>query len=409
MLVDVNDGTIIIKKPVIGAQVLQVNYGSSVLEFEAEIDARNQFKSVAATSWDYSNQGLFQAETSDSTFAGQGNLDAESLAETASPGEYDMHHSGHLPEQELQDWVDGIMLRSRLAKVRGRAKFTGFAGIKPGDTVLLSGVGDRFSGKAFVTAVRQDVGEGSWDTQIQFGLDPQRYGFKHNDMNDASTAGLVGAIKGLQIGVVVQLENDPDGENRIRVRLPVIDNNADGIWTRIASLDAGNNRGAFFMPEIGDEVIVGFINNDPREAVVLGMLHSSAKPAPLTPQDVNNEKGFTTRSQMHVNFNDDTKTIVIDTPAGNSITLDEQGMKIEIKDQNSNKITMEPAGISMESNGNIDIKAAQVLTLAGGVSLSVGAPSLSVKADADASIQGAATSISSSGITEIKGSLVMIN
>lgn len=409
MLVNVDDGAIRIAKPKIQTEVLQVNYGSSVLEFEAEIDARNQFKSIQAQSWDYSNQQLFKADTSSSSFAEQGNLDAESLAEAVSPDEYEMHHSGHKLEQELQDWVDGTMLRSRLAKIRGRAKFAGFAGIKPGDTVLLSGVGDRFNGKTYVTAVRQDVGEGTWNTHIQFGLDPGKYSFKHNDINDAPSAGLVGGIRGLQIGIVVQLQSDPDGEYRIRVRIPVIDNSDQGIWTRIASLDAGNDRGAFFMPEIGDEVIVGFINNDPNDPVVLGMLHSSNKPAPITPQDANNEKGFTTRSKMHLSFNDDTKTIVIDTPAGNSITIDEQSMKIEIKDQNGNSVKMETSGITLESPANIDIKAGAVLTLVGGASLSIGAPSLSVKADADVAIQGAVAKLSSSGITEISGSIVKIN
>jgi len=270
-------------------------------------------------------------------------------------------------------------------------------------------VGDRFNGKAFVTAVRQEIGDGTWETQVQFGLDPKRYVFLHNDINEAPSAGLVGAIRGLQIGIVVQLESDPDGQDRILVRVPVIDSAAQGIWTRIASLDAGNERGAFFMPEVGDEVIVGFINDDPRHPVVLGMLHSSNKPAPISPQDNNNEKGFTTRSKMHLSFNDDTKTIVIDTPAGNSITIDEKSMKIEIKDQNENKITMEQTGITMESPLNIDVKAGAVLTLSGGTSLSISAPSLSVKADASVSIEGAVAKVTSSGITEISGSLVKIN
>lgn len=409
MLLNVDDGSIKIAKPAIGNEVLQVNYGSSILEFEAEMDARFQYKSVNAESWDYSNQQLFTADTSSSSFAEQGNITSEDLAQAISPDKFDMHHSGHLLEQELKDWTESIMLRSRLAKIRGRARFTGFSGIKPADTLKLSGVGDRFNGKAFVTAVRQEIGDGTWETQVQFGLDPKRYVFLHNDINEAPSAGLVGAIRGLQIGIVVQLESDPDGQDRILVRVPVIDSAGQGIWTRIASLDAGNERGAFFMPEVGDEVIVGFINDDPRHPVVLGMLHSSNKPAPISPQDNNNEKGFTTRSKMHLSFNDDTKTIVIDTPAGNSITLDEKSMKIEIKDQNENKITMEQTGITMESPLNIDVKAGAVLTLSGGTSLSISAPSLSVKADASVSIEGAVAKVTSSGITEISGSLVKIN
>ena len=411
LLVLVNDGDIKISAPDTTAEpVLQVTYGSSILEFEAEMDARNQWKSVKASSWDYANQELFKADASEATtFTQHGNISSARLSEAGKLEQYEMRHSGHVLEQELQDWVNGIMARSRLAKIRGRAKFTGFAGIKPGDMVKVAGVGARFEGKAYVTAVKQEMGNGMWDTHVQFGLDPERYAFVQNDIQDAPAAGLIGAVHGLQIGIVVQLESDPDGQDRIRVRIPVIDNNDQGIWTRVASLDAGDSRGAFFRPEIGDEVIVGFINDDPRHAVVLGMLHSSAKPAPITAKDVNHEKGFTTRSKMHLSFNDDTKTITIDTPAGNSIKIDEQGMTIEIKDQNSNKITMGTSGISLESPMNIDIKAGVNLTLSAAASLSIGGASLGVKADGNLSLEGAMAKLSGSGITEISGSMVKIN
>lgn len=410
MLVLVDDGVIKITKPVTNPEpVVQVTYGSSVLEFEAEMDARNQWKSVRTRSWDYPNQQLFEADASSVSFAEPGNLSGSKLANTINLPQYDLHHSGYRLEQELQDWANGFLLRSRLAKIRGRAKIFGFSGIRPGDMVQLEGVGDRFVGKAYTTAVRQDISVGTWNTHIQFGLDPETFSRRHSDMHDTPTGGLVGSIQGLQIGKVVQLESDPDGEDRILVRIPVIDNNAQGVWTRVASLDAGSSRGAFFRPEIDDEVIVGFINNDPRDAVMLGMLHSSAKPAPINAQDVNHEKGFTTRSKMHINFNDDTKTIRIDTPAGNSITIDESTTKIELKDQNSNVITMDATGIKMESPLNIEVKAGVNLTLSAGAALSISAVSLSVSADANVSIEGAMAKLASQGITEITGSLVKIN
>ena len=411
MLVFIDESTIKIAKPDTKAEaVLQVSYGTSLLEFEAEMDSRLQWNNVKALSWDYANQQLFDAETSEaSSFKEHGNIAGNQLAEAVSPDELELHHSGYLLEQELHDWVNGVMLRSRLAKIRGRAKVTGYSAIKPGDMVKLAGVGDRFNGNAYVTAVRHDVGSGMWDTNIQFGLDPERFMRKHPDVNDLSSAGLVGAIQGLQIGKVVQLENDPEGEDRILVRVPVIDRNAQGIWMRQASLDAGANRGAFFRPEIDDEVIVGFINDDPRHAVVLGMLNSSAKPAPITAQDANHEKGFTTRSGMHLSFNDDTKTIRIDTPAGNKLELDEQGSKIEVQDQHNNKITMNASGIKMESPSSIEIKAGANLTLSAAVSLSIGGASVSVNADGNVGIEGALARLSAQGITEIKGSLVKIN
>lgn len=411
MLVNVDDGTIKISKPDTSPDaVLQVTYGSSIVEFEAEMDARSQWANVEATSWDYSNQALFKAEASEArSFTQHGNVSGADLSKAVDLDKFQLHHSGHLLAQELQDWVDGTMLRSRLAKIRGRARVSGFAGIKPGNMLKLAGVGDRFNGKAYVTAVKQDIGDGTWYTHIQFGLDPERYMAAQKEVNDFAAAGLLGSIQGLQIGKVLQLENDPDGEDRILVKIPVIDNSSGGTWVRVACLDAGSNRGSFFRPEIDDEVIVGFINDDPRHAVMLGMLNSSAKKAPLSAQDANDEKGFFTRSSMRIHFNDSSKTITIDTPAGNSIQLDEQGTKIEIKDQNSNKITMNSTGISMESPKNVEIKAGVNLTLSAGASLSIGGASLSVKADASLGLEGAATKLSSSGITEISGSLVKIN
>jgi Rhs element Vgr protein len=411
MLVNVDDGKIQINKPdTTSDPVLQVSYGSSVIEFEAEMDARNQLANVEAVSWDYTNQQLFKANVSETeAFTQHGNITGSELSGAIQLDKFELNHSGHLLEQELKDWVEGTMLRSRLGKIRGRAKITGFAGIKPGNMLKLTGVGNRFNGNAYVTAVKQDMGDGTWYTQIQFGLDPQRYSAAYNNVNDFAAAGLIGSISGLQIAKVVQLGNDPDGEDRILVKIPVIDDTSNGTWIRVACLDAGSNRGSFFRPEINDEVIVGFINDDPRHGVMLGMLNSSAKPAPLSAKDENGEKGFFTRSKMRIHINDDTKTITIDTPAGNSIQLDEDGAKIEIKDQNSNKITMSTSGISLESPKSIDIKAGSNLTLSAGASLTIGGSSLSVKADASLGLEGAATKISSSGITEISGSLVKIN
>ncbi|TEB40308.1 Rhs element Vgr protein, partial [Flavobacterium circumlabens] len=93
-----------------------------------------------------------------------------------------------------------------------------------------------------------------------------------------------------------------------------INNEEQGIWCRVASPDAGENRGFFFRPEIEDEVIIGFINEDPNNAIVLGMLHSSGKPAPITAADANHQKGIVTRSEMKVVFDDEKKSIGIETP-----------------------------------------------------------------------------------------------
>lgn len=410
MLLNVIDGVIKIARPDTSAKpALQASFGTSVIELEAEMDARQQWKKVKANSWDFTNQKLFKADAASADISEQGNISGDQLSKVASPDNFELHHSGHLIQQELQDWVDATMMRSRLGKIRGRGKFMGVSGINPGDLFQLEGIGDRFKGKAFVTSVRNDLAKGVWETHIQFGLDPERFACMFHDIHDADAAGLIGSIKGLQIGKVVQLQNDPDGQHRILVRIPVIDENARGTWMRVATLDAGDERGSFFRPEIDDEVIVGFINEDPRDAIVLGMLHSSVNPAPITAKDVNHEKGFTTRSKMHIQFNDDKKSITIDTPAGNSIELDESKSSIKIKDQNNNSITLDTTGIKIDSPMNIDITAGVNLTLKAGASLLIGGTSIGVKADGNVSLEGAMAKLAGQGITEVTGGLVKIN
>ena len=389
-----DDGKITIKAPdATQTPALTLQYGATLLEFDAELDARTQFKSVKSQGWQASEQSLLENEDSTSTFPDAGNISPDDLAAVHGTDPLTQTHTGNLPEGELQEWTKARLLRSRLAKVRGRGRFQGYAPIKPGQTVKLQGVGARFEGVVFVSAIRHEIAEGNWTTDAQFGLDPawfaQRYEVSHSP-----AAALIPAISGLHIGVVTQLENDPAGEHRIMVRLPVISPDDEGIWARIATLDAGNNRGSFFRPEIDDEVIVGFLNNDPRHPVVLGACNSSAKPAPLEAKDDNHEKGFVTRSGMKWLFNDEHKNILLETPDGNKITISGEDKAIAMEDQNGNKITMDSDGITLESAKDIVLKATGDIK-AEGVNITISA--------------NASSELSASGSTTIKGGMVKIN
>ena len=414
-LVMVDDGQINVKAPETNVDAaISVLFGATLIDFEAQMDGRSQWNSVEAKSWDYGGQSLFEQETDSVGVNELGNVDGAQLAADLGTEKYELRHSGQAIAEELQEWTQSIMQISRLAKIRGRAKFTGFGELKPGQLIELQGLGNRFTGKAFVSAVLQDVHDGSWYTQAQFGLAPDCYSRQYDDIVDVPAAGLVPAINGLQIGKVVQLEGDPDGENRILVRLPIIDNSAPGTWARVATLDAGQGetnggRGSFFLPEIEDEVIVGFLNDDPRDAVVLGMLNSSSRPAPMNAQDANHEKGFVTRSKMRVHFNDDTKTITIDTPAGNVIKMDESSTSITIEDQNGNSTKMDSSGIALSSATDIKIEATGKIDIKAGAALTLAAAQMAISAQSSMEVKGATAKISSDGITEIKGSLVNIN
>lgn len=402
MLCLVENGAFTIQKPKFDQEpALGVEFGKTILEFDAEMDARTQYPPISMA-WDYVNQELQEVEAQDPAVQENGNLTSDDLEGVVDLSAYELRHSGQLSQEELQIWANSRYQRSKLSKIRGRVKFSGFAQIKPGQLLTIGGVGDRFNGDVFVSGVRHEVVRGYWTTDVQFGLSPDFF-TKRYDVNHAPASGLLPAIRGLHIGVVVQLHDDPDGEHRVLVRLPVISQAEEGTWARVATLDAGNNRGAFFRPEVGDEVIVGFINNDPRNAVVLGGLFSSAKAPPYTAEAANPEKGFVSREGLELKFDDGVKNILIRTPEENMLLLSEEDGGLTLADQNGNSIVMDSSGITIESSsGSINIKA-------GG---DVKSEAVNIEHNAQAQLKAAGMGgleVSSSGTAIIKGTLVKIN
>jgi len=409
LVVKVEDGKITVAPPATtGQSVLAIQYGATLLELDAEIDARLQSKGITAQSWNATDQELLETQAREPATTGNGNLAPGKLADVIGGEAHTIRHGGKLSQPELQAWADGRLLKERLSKVRGRAKFQGFAGILPGSIMEIKGIGERFEGKLYVSGIRHSFAKGNWETDVQLGLNPDLFAATGN-LHALPAAGLLPAISGLHIGIVTVLENDPDGEDRIKVRLPLISTSEDGIWARLATLDAGKERGTFFRPEIGDEVIVGFLNDDPRHPVVLGMCHSSAKPAPEQAKDDNHRKGYVSREKMKFTFDDEKKIISLETPGGNKMTLSEEDKGITFKDQNGNKITLDDNGIKIESSKDLILKAAKNIKIDGMNAELKAQTAFKASGSGSAEITGASITINGSATTVIKGGMVQIN
>ncbi|SDD67516.1 Rhs element Vgr protein [Mucilaginibacter pineti] len=402
MLVYTDDGTLTIKAPDISQDaVVELAFGATILELDAEIDTRIQFPSVTGRTWNPSSQEIETVDANPPSGELNGNLSSDDLANVFAVNDLHLNHGGKLSQPELQAWATSLKLKQVLSKVRGRVKIKGIHTIKPGMLIKLANLSDRFNGNAFVSHIQHYVAAGDWQLEIQFGLDPNWFTEKFETSIKPASA-MIQAVPGLQIGVVTQLENDPDGECRVLVRLPVISADDQGIWARVSTLDAGKERGSFFLPEVGDEVVVGFLNSDPRKPIVLGMLNSSAKTAPLTAADANNQKGFVTRSKLKLIFDDDKKSVTVETPAGKKITLDEDAGVISLEDENNNSIKMDSDGITIETQGKLMLKAQQDFSAEG--------MNVSLKANSAFSAEGSASAdIKSNGASSLKGSIVQIN
>ena len=264
------------------------------------------------------------------------------------------------------------MVRLRASALRGRLTVGGLNGLTLLDVIELAGFGDRFNGKTVVTGISHRIGESGWITDVQFGVPPQPSASRQRVM-DVPAAGLLPGILGLQIGLVASYSDDPDKEYRVELKLPAIAQGDSTVWARLCSPDAGNNRGYFFRPEVGDEVVVGFFNNDPRYPVILGALYGSKNAPPdafAQLSDKNINKGIVTKKGTTISFVDDDKSsIFIQTPEKNKILLDDDAKAIKLTDQNGNSLTMDENGIVFKSakdfkvdagSGNVEISGTKV-------------------------------------------------
>ncbi|WP_295721215.1 type VI secretion system tip protein VgrG [Mucilaginibacter sp.] len=375
-----NDDKIVTKKPTVsGDATLSLLHGATVMELDAEMDSRNQFTAVKSVSWDMANQANAESTANDpADLEEEGTLSVNDLAGVASPEDFVLNHSGSITSEERQAWADAQLLKSRLSKIRGRVKFDGIATINPGDVIELNGLGDTFNGKAFVSGVRQDFSAVSgWKTNAQFGHTPDWF-IDENSVTAPKAGGLLPGVIGLHTGIVTDNE-DPDGEQRVRVKMPYVNADDDGVWARIALTDAGNERGMFFRPEVGDEVLLGFLYDDPRQPVILGMLHSSNKVPPISPTNDNFKKGYTSREKLKLTFDDEIKEVVIETPGVNKVLISDDKQGIRLEDQNGHVITTEPSTITIkDSNSNqiiIDVNGG-IITVKGNTKVIVDAPQI---------------------------------
>ncbi len=345
---------------------------SDIYNFEIEADASHQRASVESIAWDLKNQKLTQASKAKTFTLSQGNLKADSLAQTLGASTQILSDPVPLDPKALQAWADGTLVKSRMSMIRGRISIPGFGDIHCLDVMEVSGVGKRFNGKTIVTGVRHRVDDDGWHTDVQFGLPADRFASR-KDIVDVPAAGLLPAVNGLQIGIVDQFEDDPDKELRVKVILPGIDEKKGAIWARLASPDAGKGRGYFFRPEPGDEVVVGFFNDDPRQAVILGAMYGSKNTPPsdlATPTKDNTEKAIVSKKGTILGFVDSDKPAVfIETPGSNKIIFDDDAQTVQISDQHGNAITMSKDGIEIKSakdltidasSGNVEIKGSKV-------------------------------------------------
>jgi len=415
-----NDDSVTVAPPnTSSAAVLYIAAGDSIRSFSATLNAEKQAPSITASAWDIKNQALLTASGAEPSVTTPGNITAVTMSGQLGQKALSISSGTPMLQDELQAWADGSLMRMRMTAVKGSVSFMGSELVMPGKVIELANVGARFNGNAFVAAVEHVIEDSTWTTYVTFGLDNIPVAERANITYPAA-AGQLPAIGGLQVATVKKISADPDSQYRVQVTLASdAAAAADGIWARMANFYATATAGAGFLPEIGDEVVVGFLESNPRYPIILGSLYSNAKqPATPATDDKNYIKSIVTKSNLTISFDDQKKVTTFSTPAGNTIVLSDDAKSITITDQNSNSIQMTSSGIAMQSNKDIKLTATGDITLSatGKINLSATqdlvASGMNITATAQMGFTGkgsATAEVSASGQTTIKGGIVMIN
>jgi len=431
LVAHVDNGKVNMVKPIGESSNVKVTYGLDLFDFDLEVDSSHQIESVTCKAWDYKGLAMIEAASSEPTVNSQGDIDGKTLAGALGVSPYNLVTTAPATNGTLKAWADGELTKIRLGRITGHLTFRGNSGPKPNTTIEIDGISPRLNGTGFVSGVEHHIKDGVWKTKAILGISPVSFVEEFTATTVPPASGMLPGIHGLQNGKVKSLEADPDGQFRIQVDIPAIDTAGSGAWARMATFYASAEHGAFFIPEVGDEVILGFLNGDPSFPVILGMMYNgSPNKAPETWDAENKIKSLTTKEGMKITFDEDKKIITVETPGENKITLDDDAGKIELADSNSNKVTLDDKGITLTSGKDIILNAASgsgkvTITGDGGISLTskqdikidtkMGIKNtckLKFEADGTAGVSLSSTAmaeISGSAMVKIAGGLVKIN
>ena len=166
---------------------------------------------------------------------------------------------------------------------------------------------------------------------------------------------------------------DPANHNRIQVRVFNIDGVADQdapVWARVAVPFAGDKRGAFFIPDVGDEVVVVYLAGDARFPIVIGGLwngHDSAPDSFGGSGDSVDRWTLTGKKGTKISIVEDSSgpTIEFKTPGGLTGTMtDSGGGSIELKNSSNTSVKIDSSGVTVNApTAQVQITAASSMTL----------------------------------------------
>lgn len=230
------------------------------------------------------------------------------------------------------------------------------------------------------------------------------------------------SMDGMIVGVVTNIR-DPESVGRLKVKYVGLSGEIESNWARVLTIGAGPKRGVVFLPEVNDEVLVGFERGDTRRPVVLGGLFSKKAAPPWKPAEGENAvsaRHITSRLGHSIEMGDgtspDKQHLLLLLNGGHKLRLGEDRFDIEVSQGKPVLIKAGNAKFEIDASGNVNIEG-MTITLKGTQAVKIEAPQIQVKAQAQASLEAAtvavkgqaSASVEAGGSLSLKGAVVAIN
>lgn len=191
------------------------------------------------------------------------------------------------------------------------------------------------------------------------------------NVNEPSTPRVAGVVS-----AIVEDNHDPQQQGRIRVSVPSFPPDYI-VWARLATTMAGDGRGTWFMPDVGDEVLLAFGHGHTQDPYVIGALWNGLDAPPQEVDADNDVKTIVSRRGIRITLDDTPRatSLTLSTPAGQQVTLSDADPGITLTDASQNSVQLGPAGITLSTPAALSIKALSIDIDATTVSVSAPATS----------------------------------
>ncbi|HEX9990206.1 MAG TPA: VgrG-related protein [Chloroflexia bacterium] len=430
----VEDRTLNFKKPPTPSPI-PLKYGPDVETFLPRVSTMGQISEVTVRGWDPGGKaaivGRATSPSSSVAHRKDNGADGGSLAQRAHSvqGKQLITDVPVYNQAEANKVAQAALDRAAASLVYAEGKMGGNPNIVAGAVIDLQNFNSRFNGQYLITRALHRYSAREYTTQFWVGGDGNNTmtGLLAGGGNGGPSNGIGGGggggggggrgakptYGGVTVGIVT---NNKDAENmgRVKVKLPMLGDNVESYWCRMASIMSGPGQGVAFFPEAGDEVVVAFANGDPNHGYVIGCVWngSDATPKPIG-ELVNGSKTLRRVMRSRVGHEimlvdapaSPEQIIIMDKTKNNFIKIITDNNKIHIECVGDIVVTSKTGNITATAEtGNITVKASAAKVTVDGMS------GVDVKSTAKVSINGTAgVDIQSSGIINIKGTMVNIN